>query len=61
MSAKYPSYTQTSFVHHVQLGLKGEDVELIEKLCPATIYDRMIEEIEQKDKALEAKLTQVES
>jgi hypothetical protein len=33
-------------VHHVQIGLHCEDVELCDKLCPTTIYDRVIEEIE---------------
>lgn len=58
---KFPSYTQTSFVHHVQLGIHSEDLELCDKLCPTTIYDRMIEEIEIKDKAIETKLNSVES
>jgi len=57
----FPNITQTSFVSHFQLGLRGEDLELCEKLCPTTIYDRIIEEIEQKEKAIEAKTNTVES
>jgi hypothetical protein len=47
-------------VHHVELGLRSEDFELCEKLCPNTIYDRILEEVDQKEKSIEGKLGQVE-
>ena len=57
---QYPNITQTLFVHHLQLGLKAEDFELCDKLCPLTIYERIIEEVEQKEKAIKTKLDSVE-
>ena len=58
---KFTNITQTSFVHHVQLGIHAEDIELCEKLCPTTIYDRILEEMEQKEKSIEGQLSSVES
>ncbi len=58
---KFSNINQTSFVHHVQLDIRAEDIELIDKLCPATIYDRIIEEMDQKEKLIEGKLNSVES
>jgi hypothetical protein len=36
--------------------LKQEEFDLVEKICPATIYERINDEVEQKEKALETKL-----
>jgi hypothetical protein len=36
-------------------------LELCDKLCPTTIYDRILEEMDLKEKSIESRLTSVES